>query len=422
MKKNNRRDFLKNVGKTALVVGTGSIWADVFVANAQKKISLETSASTLPVGTPIMVYIDLLGGCDTLNLHVPITDSWYYDNVKGRGGLAIQPAQALPLPNSNFGLHPYMPWLANRWTNKQDVAFVMGVGENVKNEFSHFAASEYRNTADFSYSEPRGWVGRFNDLAHSGNPTAAITLSNLHRSMMGGQTQILLVRDVEHFSLTIDSRASSGNAFINALSSMSTVNSTDNFGKASRMIANTLSSGASIRAATNTAYNNGAGSQSGLSWQMTQAAMMIVAGIPCQTYTATLGGFDTHGSQSWQHGDLLTQLNNALQKFFSIIDTSNRSQDVFVVIQSEFGRQITTNAGSGTDHGQAATAMIIGGDVQGGLYGEMPSLAPANRINDAMRATVDFRSFYATVLNRLGNNTNLTAEVLNGNFEDLGVF
>jgi len=421
MKKNNRRDFLKNAGKTALVVGTGSIWADVFTANGQK-MRAETTSTMLPVGTPIMVYIDLLGGCDMLNTHIPITDAWYYDNAKGRGGLAIQPAQALPLPNSNFGLHPYLPWLSQRWINKQDVAFVMGVGENIRNEFSHFAAMEYRNTADFTYSEPRGWLGRFNDLAHPGNPTAAITLSNLHRSMMGQETQILLVRDVEHFNLTIDSKAASGNAFVNALAAMSAINSSDNFGKASRMIANTLSSSANIRNATNATYNNGAGSQSSLSWQMTQAAMMIVAGIPCQTYVATMGGFDTHGSQSWQHGDLLSKLNTALQKFFSIIDTSNRSQDVFVVIQSEFGRQVTTNAGSGTDHGQAATAIILGGGVQGGLYGEMPSLHPSNRINDALRATVDFRSFYATILNRLGNNENLTAEVLKGDFEDLGVF
>lgn len=97
------------------------------------------------------------------------------------------------------------------------------------------------------------------------------------------------------------------------------------------------------------------------------------------------------------------------------------------MIQSEFGRQIGEATGQGSDHGLGSDTIIVGGGVQGGLYGEAPDLAPGARYADALIPTVDFRSVYATVLNRLGGDPNLTEEALGRNeadvaFEDLGVF
>jgi uncharacterized protein (DUF1501 family) len=237
---------------------------------------------------------------------------------------------------------------------------------------------------------------------------------------------MIAVRDVQGFALTVDSKAAYGSKFSNSLASMIDLNQPGNLQKASKMIEQTFSSSAEVRNSYNAAYNSGNSSGS-LAAQLGMAAMMIVAGLQCQTYVAGMGGFDTHGSQDWQHGDLLSKLDIALQKFFAIIDASPRAQDVFVLITSEFGRQITTNAGGGTDHGQASHGIVIGGGVRGGLYGEMPTLNPGgptrpNRIFDAMRPTTDFRSMYATILNRLGGDSNMTAEVLKGSFADLGFF
>lgn len=120
-------------------------------------------------------------------------------------------------------------------------------------------------------------------------------------------------------------------------------------------------------------------------------------------------------------------MNAGLTHFFSLVDGTPRAADVFVLLYSEFGRQVSQNAGQGTDHGQATDSIFVGGGVQGGFYGQAPSLAVAARDSDAMVATVDFRSVYATALNRLGGDPDLTDEAQGRDesgqpFADLGVF
>jgi hypothetical protein len=180
-----------------------------------------------------------------------------------------------------------------------------------------------------------------------------------------------------------------------------------------------------VSGANKPAYNKGSGA--GVDHQLAQVAMLIAADLPSQTYLVTTSGYDTHGSQSWTHGDLLSQLDTGLSWFFSIIDGSPRAKDVFVMITSEFGRQVTQNTSGGVDHGQGGGMIVLGGGVKGGLYGLAPTLNPGgptrpNRINDALVPTVDFRDVYATALNRLGGDVNLTSQVLNGSFNDLGIF
>ncbi len=123
-----------------------------------------------------------------------------------------------------------------------------------------------------------------------------------------------------------------------------------------------------------------------------------------------------------------TELNQGLTTFFNALNGHPRERDVFVLITSEFGRQVTLNKDNGTDHGQSGMAMFIGGGVYRGVFGQAPTLDPGgptrpNRINDALKPLVDFRSVHATALTRLaGGDANVAEDVLNGSFEDLGVF
>jgi len=82
---------------------------------------------------------------------------------------------------------------------------------------------------------------------------------------------------------------------------------------------------------------------------------------------------------------------------------------------SEFGRRIAENGARGTDHGEASPLFLIGGGVKGGVYGASPDLSSTNMGN--LRYTTDFRSVYATVLERwLGRPSNA---VLGGSFEKI---
>ena len=86
---------------------------------------------------------------------------------------------------------------------------------------------------------------------------------------------------------------------------------------------------------------------------------------------------------------------------------------------SEFGRRVAENKG-GTDHGTAGLAFCLGNAVRGGVYGAYPDLADLDR-NGNMKFTVDYRSLYATVLERwLGLGAAATDASLGGAYPRLG--
>jgi len=68
------------------------------------------------------------------------------------------------------------------------------------------------------------------------------------------------------------------------------------------------------------------------------------------------------------------------------------------VLEDEFGRRVSENASSGTDHGAAAPMFVIGNKVKAGLLGKCPGLAPADLFQGDLKYQVDFRSVYAAVL------------------------
>ena len=397
---------------------------------------------SLSSGTPVVVLVELAGGNDILNMVVPFAVPTTTGLYRGaRPNIAVtrlnstRPYGAPPagdyLPpaldlDGAWALHGALPWLANRWHTNSDVAIVQGTGENVVREMSHFAAMAYRWAGAFGGGLMNtGWLGRYNDLANPGRALGAVSLSGTHQSLASVRSPSVAIDSLDTFSASA-SNVPDRTRFLTDLGAFGSPASTalNKVGTASRAIAQ---AGAAATTVSGVPRLPQGGSSGSLAAQMATAATLILGGIPCQTYVATLGGFDTHGSEPYNQWERLNLLNAGLAHFFSLIDGTPRAADVFVVVQSEFGRQVTQNAGQGTDHGLATSTLIIGGGVHGGLYGQFPSLAPAARYADAMVPTVDFRSVYATVLNRLGGDPGLTDEAQGRDesgqvFADLGVF
>ena len=69
----------------------------------------------------------------------------------------------------------------------------------------------------------------------------------------------------------------------------------------------------------------------------------------------------------------------------------------------------------GTDHGTASAHFVAGGSVRGGLYGAPPDLRALDGGN--LRFAIDYRSLYATVLERWWGVE--SGRVLNGRFPAL---
>ncbi len=112
----------------------------------------------------------------------------------------------------------------------------------------------------------------------------------------------------------------------------------------------------------------------------------------------TLNGFDTHQSQPGRHAGLLRQLAESLAALKAALVELGRWDSTLILTYSEFGRRARENASNGTDHGTASAHFAVGGRVAGGLHGEAPRLDRLEGGN--LVHTVDFRSLYATVLER----------------------
>ena len=111
------------------------------------------------------------------------------------------------------------------------------------------------------------------------------------------------------------------------------------------------------------------------------------------------GAFDTHANQTTAFPQLWGQVTTAIEDFYQDLKEHDASQEVVILAFTEFGRRVLEN-GSGTDHGSGSVAFVIGDQVEGGLYGEYPSLEPDKLDQGDLRWNNDFRGTYATLLEK----------------------
>ena len=115
--------------------------------------------------------------------------------------------------------------------------------------------------------------------------------------------------------------------------------------------------------------------------------------------TAPYNSFDTHAGQMAAHPRLWTQVSTAVSDFCQDIREHDAGDSVTVLLFTEFGRRVRDN-GSGTDHGSGGLAFVVGDKVKGALYGEYPSLDADKLLEGDIHFNNDFRSTYATLLEK----------------------
>jgi uncharacterized protein (DUF1501 family) len=113
------------------------------------------------------------------------------------------------------------------------------------------------------------------------------------------------------------------------------------------------------------------------------------------------GEYDTHSGQAQRFSDSLLATAGNIRAFWNDLELRGLADRVVINVWSEFGRRLEEN-GSGTDHGAAGTAFVIGKDVRQGVIGEFPGLASGTGggTDSAgnLRATSDFRALYCSLL------------------------
>lgn len=353
-----RRSFLKGVGALPLIAYMPK-WA-----NARSM-----SGKTL-------ILVELGGGNDSLNSFVPYANSAYYS---AREDLAVDAESILPL-TSDLGLNPVMSALLPIW-EQGEMALVQGLGYPVPNR-SHFRSIEIWQTAsdsdEFLYN---GWLTEL--LGQEQEELEAIILGGANGPVRGEDDQFLLgsSRIINRQSEVLVPVGSSDNPAVNFI-----VEQRQQYNGAL----------ASIQAALNEAPNfttTFPGSSFGQQCQ--QTAQLLAGGLePCILHLG-LGSFDTHSNQRNNHDTLLQDLADGLAALRTELTAQGLWSDMVIATYSEFGRRVAENASSGTDHGTAATHLVMGGNVSGGLYGTMPSLTDLDE--EDLIYTTDFRSYYRTL-------------------------
>jgi uncharacterized protein (DUF1501 family) len=128
-------------------------------------------------------------------------------------------------------------------------------------------------------------------------------------------------------------------------------------------------------------------------------ASLLGAGLPLRVVALNAYGmYDTHSDQPEQLAEGLKVTSESLFAFQRDLEARGLADRVLTLVWSEFGRRAEENGSDGTDHGAAGTAMVIGSRVRGGLVGELPSLRNGLDRDGNLRATVDFRSLYCSLL------------------------
>ena len=384
MKDITRRNFIKLTSASA-----------VAVAHSMSTFEFAHAAGPrpLPAGTPILVIVTLNGGNDGLNTVVPYLDPLYKSL---RPQLAYKEDQVLPI-GDGLALNGSMTGFKSLWDSKQ-LAIVRGVGYPNPDR-SHFSSMAIWQSASRTPIRT-GWVGRWIETQPE-NPFLAISLGSTMPALFQGDKRSGTVLPLSGLvtptgMLAKDYAKTSKKTKLDGQLSATAARSIRDLFTVADVVSPILKNPAPPAADLPTVIGGNAGGESNLGAQLDVAAKLIAAGVPTRVWSVSLGGFDTHANELSAQSLLLGSVSNSISKFMSQMRTIGRSRDVTIMVYSEFGRRVSANASSGTDHGTSGPVFIIGERVVGGFHGDQP---PLNRLKDGdLAVTTDFRSVYGSVL------------------------
>ena len=350
------------------------------------------AASTTEV-PDVVVTLVLRGGFDGLSAVVPTDENLMR---KVRGQIYIPNASLLPL-DREFGLHPSLKKLLPLWQAKE-LAIVNTIGAPTHSR-SHF--DEISDVAYAAYGEKdkrSGWMARFLDVAGSGSVVQSVGIGSTTKQLIGGKAAPVNVEKIDNFRL--DSiygyKAEDLAGFIDethgrwtnvwATQAKSTIAALDLVAKA----------GAQKRSVTYPSTGTGQRFQ--------DVAALLKAGIGVRAVDIEFqGDWDMHANMgTLENGwlsDYLADLAGSIASFRE--DLGVLWSRVTVVTVTEFGRRVSENQSTGTEHGWGTSTFVAGGGVNGGkIHGKFPGLDDKQLNDGDLVVTADYRSLLTEILTR----------------------
>ena len=378
-------------------------------------VSKTKSAKETNNRPPVFVVLQLSGGNDFMSTVIPYNDPHYFEYRKTVG---LPEDDALTI-DGGYAFHPSMGSIKNLW-DEGKVAIFPGTGYPSPNR-SHFRSMDIWHTANPEALSSDGWLGKtIRDLdPQKENVVTGVSFgSGLPRAMYLSGTPAISVSELEGYGLLTDLAGRQQRQAIKAFTRMYAPEEFEEADVVWDHLGQTgidALTGADMLKTAPPAYTSSVEyANDALSQSLKGIAQVHLSGIGTRIFYAQLGGFDVHGAQIQTQQTLLQNVSRSVGDFFDDLRENDGSQEVIMMIFSEFGRRIKDN-GNGTDHGSGGGTLLIGDRVKGGFYDPYPSLAPEDQLDGDMHFSHDFRSIYSTVLEQwLGLNP---VPIVNGAFD-----
>ena len=348
-----------------------------------------------------LVLVELSGGNDGLSTIVPKGDDALY---RTRSTTAHEPKALLPLDDYR-GFNPKLTRLHRTWKSGR-MAIVEGCG--YPNAIrSHFKSLEVWHTGRLAgKTTGNGWVGRLvaDTWAKSAQPETVVHFGgrapySLHSPEF---PPIALVSPTGYRWMGEDDVYTMGGTAICEHEPEATNARHAGRDKALAALRATLDDAAAssgrVRDAVAKYDTSVEYPKNRLSAALRDVAALIEGGVGTRVFSVAMGGYDTHTNQLQRHDRQMAGLDGALGAFLEDIGArgTEASKNTLVCVYSEFGRRVAENGSRGHDHGKAGPMFLFGAAVNGGLYGEHPSLDELDEGD--LAHTTDFRRVFGTVI------------------------
>ena len=397
-----RSVLLRSAGLALAVYGAG---------RALTPEAFEAAVAEAAGEQKVLVSVFMDGGLDSLSLLAPTGDPRY---------AVLRPSLALPAgagsafeADARLRWHPSALGLKELWDDPGcGVAVAPAIGYDSPNQ-SHFTSRHFWEVGATDPLGTTGWLGRYLDRVGAPNvPIQGISLDgSLSPQLATSSVAVSAASDIDDYRYyasgvwgTTETRMMATFGTLGTLASHDPITAQARQAQAnSAGLASDLA-GVGTGAPPAGANYPAAGSAFKTRLQGIARLLATVDGagnslpVRCITLNAA-GGYDTHSNQAADlSASLLTTTAN-LRAFWRDLELRGVADRVVISLWSEFGRRAAEN-GSGTDHGAAGAAFVIGKDVHQGLIGEFPGLAAGTGLDAGgnLRATADFRGLYCALL------------------------
>lgn len=397
----DRRSFLlRSVGLALSVYGAGAVLPRIF----DEGIAAAQAAGGAKGRILVSVFLD--GGADALSMLYPADDP-LYRKLRPKLGLA---ATAGPVFAEDTRLH-WHPSLAPLATlhGEGKVSVIPSVGYDHPNQ-SHFTSRHFWEVGALDEQLVTGWMGRYLDAyGRPDNPLQGLALDwGLQPALATAKLPIASIDGPDRFDFW--ARGVWGDVEKRMLLAIGKLGALPTHGDGA------LSQATGAAEQTAQLYDQLAPfrpkdddkpaftspvtypKDEDFARRLAGLAAMVGAGLPlrCVSLSAA-GSYDTHEGQPKDLADGLKITAASLLAFQRDLESRGVADRVLVHVWSEFGRRAEENGSAGTDHGAAGAGFVIGTQAAGKMVGEFAGLDSLDDDGN-LRATVDFRSVYASLL------------------------